>query len=99
MGSPHAAQVFDKGLREGISNAGVQGRSMAARMARRTGEFKWRGRLIYLSAVLAKEPIGLVACDDDCWEVRYSFHLLGVLDECRHRIVPAQKWHQRESTV
>ena len=51
-------------------------RGVTVRRVRRTGEFKWRGRLIYLSAVLAKEPIGLVACDNDCWEIRYSFHLL-----------------------
>ena len=46
------------------------------------GEGGW----IYLSAVLAKEPIALVACDNDCWEIRYSFHLLGVLNDRTHTI-------------
>ena len=72
---------------------------VTVRRVRRTGEFKWRGRLIYLSAVLAKEPIGLVPCDNDCWEIRYSFHLLGVLNDRTHTITPALKWHQREPTV
>ena len=54
---------------------------VTVRRVRRTGEFKWRGQLIYLSTVLAKEPIGLVPCDNDRWEIRYSFHPLGVLDE------------------
>ena len=74
-------------------------RGVTVRRVRRTGEFKWRGRLIYLSAVLAKEPIGLVACDNDCWEIRYSFHLLGVLNDRTHTITHARQWHQRESTV
>ena len=69
---------------------------VTVRRVRRTGEFKWQGRLIYLSTVLAKEPIGLVPCDNDRWEVRYSFHLLGVLDQRTQRIIPAEQWHQRE---
>ena len=69
---------------------------VTVRRVRRTGEFKWRGRLIYLSTVLAKEPIGLFPCDNDRWEIRYSFHPLGLLDESTQRIIPAQQWHQRE---
>ena len=59
---------------------------VTVRRVRRSGEFKWRGRLLYLSQVLAKEPIGLVACGNDCLEIRYSFHLLGVLDERTYTI-------------
>ena len=72
---------------------------VTVRRVRRSGEFKWRGRLIYLSQVLAKEPIALVACDNDSWEIRYSFHLLGVLDDRSHTITHARQWHQRELTV
>ena len=32
---------------------------VTVRRVRQNGEFKWRGRLIYLSQVLAKEPIAL----------------------------------------
>ena len=70
---------------------------VTVRRVRRKGEFKWRGRLLYLSQVLAKESIGLVACDNACWEIRYSFHLLGILDERTYTITPAKQWHQRES--
>ena len=70
---------------------------VTVRRVRHSGEFKWRGRLIYLSEVLAKEPSGLVACDNDCWEIRYSFHLLGVLNARTYTITPAGQWHQRES--
>ena len=61
------------------------------RRVRRTGEFKWRGQLIYLSTVLAKEPIGLVPCDNDRWEILYSFHPLGVPDESAQTILPAEQ--------
>jgi hypothetical protein len=49
--------------------------------------------LLYLSEVLAKEPVGLKPIDDQRWEVRYSFHLLGVLDERNKSITPAKGWH------
>ena len=68
--------------------------AVTVRRVRRTGEFKWRGRLLYLSQVLAQEPIGLVPCDNACWEIRYSFHLLGVLDERTYTITSAKEWHQ-----
>ena len=46
-----------------------------------TGQIKWRGKMLYVSEILAKEPIALTPVDDTTWEVRYSFHLLGTLDE------------------
>jgi transposase InsO family protein len=54
---------------------------ITVRQVRHKGEIKWRGELIYVSEVLAKEPVGLKPIDNDKWELRYSFHLLGVLDE------------------
>ena len=68
---------------------------VVVRKVRQNGEFRWRGRLIYLSQVLAQEPVALIACDNDCFEIRYSFHLLGVLDERTSTITPARHWHQR----
>jgi transposase InsO family protein len=63
------------------------------RQVRHNGEIKWRGERLYVSEVLAKEPIGLKRIDEDLWEVRYSFHLLGVLDQRTKKIKPAQGWH------
>ena len=68
---------------------------VVVRRVRQNGEFRWRGRLIYLSQVLAQEPVALIACDNDCFEIRYSFHLLGVLDERTSTITSAKHWHQR----
>jgi len=63
------------------------------RQVRHNGEIKWQGELIYVSEVLAHEPLGLTQVDDQQWEIRYSFHLLGVLDQRLKRILPAKGWH------
>jgi hypothetical protein len=66
---------------------------VTVRRVRHNGEIKWRGELLYLSEVLAKEPVGLKPIDEERWELRYSFHLLGVLDERNRKITPATGWH------
>ena len=66
---------------------------MIVRRVRHNGEIKWHGDLIYVSQVLAQEPLGLMQIDEGQWEVRYSFHLLGLVDERAKRIVPAKGWH------
>lgn len=67
--------------------------AVTVRSVRHNGQIKWKGRLLYVSEVLAKEPIGLTQVDNDRWELRYSFHLLGHIDEKAGIIVPAKGWH------
>jgi len=62
------------------------------RRVRYNGEIKWGGDLIYISQVLAQEPLGLKQIEDEKWEVRYSFHLLGTLDQRTKKILPAKSW-------
>ncbi|MGH8491440.1 MAG: DDE-type integrase/transposase/recombinase, partial [Gammaproteobacteria bacterium] len=69
------------------------GTEVTVRRVRHNGEIKWRGHLIYVSDILAKEPIGMHPLDEFLWEVRYSFHLLGVLDERNQKINPPRQWH------
>jgi len=64
------------------------------RRVRHNGEIKWGGERIYLSEVLAGEPVGLVALDDACWEVRFSFHRLGILDQRTKKLTTPQHWHR-----
>lgn len=66
---------------------------VVVRQVRHNGEIKWRGENIYVSEVLAKEPVGLKPIDTGKWELFFSFHLLGVLDERTKKIVPAKGWH------
>lgn len=63
------------------------------RRVRHNGEIKWQGNLIYVSQLLAQQPVGLKRIAPKQWEVRFSFHLLGILDERTHKIVPAKGWH------
>ena len=66
---------------------------VTVRQVRHNGEIKWQGELIYVSEVLANEPLGLTQVDEQQWEIRYSFHLLGVLDQRTKKITPAKHWH------
>lgn len=65
------------------------------RKVRQNGEIKWKGSLIYVSEVLAKEPLGMFQIDEFQWEIRYSFHLLGILDERTNTINPSGQWHDK----
>ena len=69
------------------------------RQVRHNGEIKWHGEYIYISEVLAKEPLGLHQIDNDLWELRYSFHVLGVLDAQTKRIIPAKGWFNKRQKV
>ena len=92
-GSVHrtSPRAFPERLPEVGYDEGVE-----VRRVRRNGEIKWRGKLFYLSSVLPGEPVGLtpLAGADGCWEVRFGFHLLGVLDEGLGRIRPVSGWHR-----
>lgn len=66
---------------------------VTVRRVRHNGEIKWGGELIYLSEVLAQEPVGLVALDEECWEMRFSFHRLGILNQRTKTLITPQRWH------
>ena len=66
---------------------------VTVRQVRLKGEIKWRNKYIYVSETLAKEPVGLKPIDTGKWELCYSFHVLGVLDEQTKKIIPAKGWH------
>ena len=70
---------------------------VTVRRVRHNGEIKWRGKLIYLSETLAKQPLGFIPIGDDQWEIRYSFHRLGFLDESTLTITQTQHWHHNSS--
>lgn len=60
------------------------------RHVRTQGCIKWKGGLLYVSEALIGEPVGLREIDNNRWEVRYSFHPLGVLDERLGKIMPVK---------
>lgn len=51
------------------------------RQVRHNGQIKWRGRLIYVAQLLAREPVGLKPVDDGRWELYFAAMPLGILDE------------------
>lgn len=67
--------------------------SHTVRRVRHNGEIRWKGQLLYVSGVLAGEPIGLRQRDENRWDVYFSFCLLGTLDEVSGKIEPIRHWH------
>lgn len=67
------------------------------RQVRQNGEIRWRGHLVYLSEVLAQEPVGFTPIDEGTWAVHYSFHPLGLFEERTLTMTPARRWHQPET--
>jgi transposase InsO family protein len=50
------------------------------------GCMKWQGKLIYVSENLSGEDIGLKRISEHEWEMRFSFHYLGIFDENNNKI-------------
>lgn len=61
--------------------------SLVVRRVRHDGYIKWRGKTLYLSHALAKEPVGLKQLDSGCWQIYFTKLSLGVLDERLGRII------------
>ena len=62
--------------------------SVKVRKVRHNGEIKWQGHLLYMSQVLAKQPIGLKQIAEDRWAIYYSFYLLGYWNERKQKLEP-----------
>ena len=51
-----------------------------------SGEMKWRGEFIYLTQVLAGEPVGLDPVDERHWRIYFGAVPLGILDSHTKRL-------------
>lgn len=53
------------------------------RQVRPNGEIKWQGLMVYVSAALIREPVGLIEVDDGVWDLYFGPVLLGqIKDGC-----------------
>lgn len=68
------------------------------RMVRYSGEIKWRGSFVYVSQLLAGEPVGLYQMDNDRWAVYFGMVKLGQLDERIGRIERPASHAKRKNT-
>jgi putative transposase len=62
--------------------------SFTIRQVKQNGCIKWKGAEIYISQALTREPVGLRQIGESIWEVRFSFHTLGILDEQIVKVLP-----------
>ena len=58
------------------------------RMVGKRGAMYWQGRRIFVSEVLAREPVGLEAIDDGIYRVWFSTLELGRFDVPQNRVAP-----------
>jgi len=61
------------------------------RRVRSNGEIKWRGHLLFISEVLAGEPVGLEERDDGQWRVSYGPLDLGLINH-KERFCKPSLW-------
>lgn len=64
---------------DGILREPNYGADHTVRRVRHNGEIRWQGNTIYITAVLAGEPIGLVEDDEGGWSVTYGPISLGTI--------------------
>jgi len=67
------------------------GKDVTVRQLRHNGEVKWKGRCIYVSEALVGEPVGFKQIGEDTYEISFSFHSLGVLNERTGKIASNTK--------
>jgi hypothetical protein len=60
---------------------------MTVRRVRSNGEIKWQGGLVFLSAALTGEPVGLRPQDDDIWTVHFGPLEIGTLDQRAQKVL------------
>lgn len=60
---------------------------VSVRKVRHNGEIKWKGKLIYVSEALAREPVALKQKEEHLWEIIFSSYPLGVLNELVGKIM------------
>lgn len=65
---------------------------VAVKKIKRSGEMFWKGKWIYVSQVLANEPIALQQIDDYLWEIRFGFFPLGILNELKRKVLPLKTY-------
>ena len=63
------------------------------RRVRHNGEIKWRGALVFISAAVRREVVGITETERGDWIVRFMHLELGRIDRDTRRFTPA--WHGR----
>jgi hypothetical protein len=63
------------------------------RPVRHNGEIKWRGELVFVSAAIRREVVGIAETEHGDWTVRFMHLELGRIDRRTYRFTPA--WHGR----
>lgn len=81
LGQVPPARIYQPSPRrfDGVLRSPEYPTDTPVRRVRRQGTVKWRGDEVFISQVLAGEPVGLFAIADDVWLVKYGPIVLGTM--------------------
>ena len=81
LGQIPPARIYRPSSRfyDGVLRSPEYGDDAKIRNVRRKGEVKWKGSHVFVSEVLAGEPVGLFRIGDDTWLVKYGPVVLGTV--------------------
>jgi transposase InsO family protein len=82
LGNDTPAEHYQPALRrfDGVLREPAYPADHEVRRVRHNGEIKWRGNLVYVSAALIGEPVGLAEREDGAWSVSYGPVSLGLIN-------------------
>ena len=63
------------------------GHEHIVRHVRSGGEIKFKGRMFFITELLAGQPVGLQEIADGLWELQYGFYVLGSVDLRKNKII------------
>ena len=88
LGGLAPAQAYAPSPRrfDGVLREPQYGSDHEVRRVRSDGAIKWRGKFVYLNAVLAGEPVGLLEDDQGVWTAAYGPVVLGAIDHKGERL-------------
>jgi transposase InsO family protein len=88
MASPASRYVVSRRRWSGRLRSPEYGNDVTVRRVRTNGEIKWRNGLVYVSAALVGEPVGVEEGEDGAWDIRYGPIPLGSIDDALGRLRP-----------
>lgn len=100
LGRRTPASVYRRSLRHysGVLPCMEYDVGQLVRQVRHNGEIKLAGQRVYISELLAGQPVALRTVGNDREEVRFGAHLLGYIDQRSMKLESACHWHDDRLT-
>ncbi len=90
IGDKTPASVYAPSLREfPLRTPKVEySQAITTRYVRTNGYIRWKGSMLFLSEILARQTVGLQQLDDRYWAIHFGPQLLAILDDYTRTCIP-----------